>query len=194
MITLETFASLNIPYLRSKISEIDLRPISNCILNEMYRGYFCGEVGSEHYKLLAFLSLHFNNSYIYDIGTHIGGSSIALSQNKNNIVISYDVVDAKEIQNPPSNIIYHIGDFMRDEEVLSSPLIFIDVDHNGKDEISFHEFFLKNNYKGIVIWDDIHLNSEMKDFWMSVKNPKLDLTSLGHATGTGMIFYNSESP
>lgn len=191
MITFDAFTSLNFGYLRSHISQINLKPYAECIQNETYRNYFCGEVGEEHYKLLAFLSQQINNSQIYDIGTHIGGSSIALAHNKNNIVISYDVVNVRDIKNPPSNIIYHLGDFMKDPEVLSSPLIFIDADHNGIDELQFHNFFLRNKYRGIVLWDDIHLDQNMKDFWRTVENPKFDLTSLGHKTGTGLILYGS---
>ena len=189
MIPIEQFKSLNFGFLRSQINSINLTQSSLAIQNELYRGYYLQEAGSEHYKLLAYLSTFFNDCQLFDIGTHIGGSSIALAYNPRNIVISYDVEDCKQLSNPPMNIIYEIGDFKLDKEVLSSPLVFIDTNHNGADEMEFHEFFLKNNYRGVVLWDDIHLNPAMKNFWHSVQTPKLDLTGIGHGTGTGMILY-----
>lgn len=190
MIPFEHFKQLNYEFLRNKINSIDLRPYSSAIQNETYRKYFIKNAGAEHYKLLAFFSMCFENHQLFDIGTHIGGSSIALAFNSKNVVVSYDVVNCRELQNPPSNIIYEIGDFRLDSEVLSSPFIFIDVDHNGNDEIAFHEFFLKNKYRGVVLWDDIHLNPNMKHFWNSVELEKLDLTGIGHETGTGLVIYN----
>ena len=188
--TIDQFKNANLSFLRHKINSIDLNPISHIIQNELYRGYFIQEAGSEHYKLLAFLSSLFNDCQLFDIGTHIGGSSIALAYNPNNLVISYDIDNFTELKDPPSNIHFQIGDFRKDDDVLSSPLIFIDAHHNGTDEKEFHQFFLNNNYKGVVLWDDIYLNPEMRDFWGSVTTEKYDLTAVGHGTGTGMIIYS----
>lgn len=190
MFPIELFKELNYGFLKTKINSIDLKPSSVAIQNEMYRGYYIQDAGSEHYKLLAFLSTFFEDCQLYDIGTHIGGSSIALAYNPKNFVVSYDIENYRQLNNPPPNIMYEIGDFRLDKEVLDSPLIFIDTNHNGADEKEFHEFFLQNNYRGVVLWDDIHLNPEMKDFWNSVQTPKLDLTGVGHGTGTGIIFYD----
>jgi hypothetical protein len=85
---------------------------------------------------------------------------------------------------------YKIGDFRFDSELLASPFIFIDVDpHDGIQEKAFHEFFLTVRYKGITLWDDIHLTPVMEQWWNSIESHKVDLTKLGHASGTGMIVY-----
>lgn len=189
MFTVEHFKQLNYAYLADKINAISLKNSSEYITNDLYRSYYLKNAGSEHYKLLAFFSTLFNDCQLFDIGTHIGGSSIAMSYNPKNIVVSYDIVNCRELRNPPKNIMYEVGDFRLDSDVLNSPFIFIDADHNGKDEWEFHNFFLSKRYKGVILWDDIHLNPDMRYFWSLVKNEKYDLTGLGHETGTGMIFY-----
>jgi len=92
----------------------------------------------------------------------------------------------------PHNVEYRIGDFREDPDVLKSPFILIDVDpHDGIQEKEFHEFFLKNKYRGLVAWDDIHLPL-MNPWWNSINEPnvkKVDLTRVGHHSGTGLLIY-----
>ena len=45
---------------------------------------FLGPIGKEHYKLLAYLSTLFNDTYFIDIGTNYGNSALALSYNNTN--------------------------------------------------------------------------------------------------------------
>ena len=45
---------------------------------------------------------------------------------------------------------------------------------------------LKNKNKKILIIDDI-LFVNMIDFWRNIKSPKLDASSLGHWSGTGIV-------
>ena len=49
-----------------------------------------------------------------------------------------------------------------------------------------------NNFKFITIWDDIHLNEEMKIFWHGVGQNKMDVSDYGHITGTGIIFFSDD--
>ena len=66
-------------------------------------GYgFYDNAGTEHYKLLAYLSTLMNNKTILDIGTYQGGSALALSYNPKNKVIS---VDIKHQINPKINLL-----------------------------------------------------------------------------------------
>ena len=57
-------------------------------------------------------------------------------------------------------------------------------------EISFYEHLKKMNYKGYLLLDDIFLNSEMMSFWKNIELDKLNITQLGHSTGTGVVFFN----
>ena len=145
--------------------------------------------GIEHYALLRCVSEYYQGRTLYEIGTYHGSSSLALSQG-HNTVKSWDIVNVRKILNPPSNIEYCLGDFRADPAVLLSPCIFIDVDpHDGIQERQFHEFLLQHRYQGLVIWDDVHLNPAMSQWWHSVQNIRVDLTALGHSTGTGMVYY-----
>lgn len=48
-----------------------------------------------------------------------------------------------------------------------------------------------NNYKGLVVWDDIFLNQDMIDIWNSIPNDeKVDITKYGHFSGTGLWAMN----
>jgi len=128
-----------------ELSNIDLSPMAWMMDNTKYRDFFLGDAGKEHYKLLAYISLCFEGETIYDIGTHFGNSSLALAYCKKSKIISYDIVDIKQIINSPDNVEYRIGDFTEDLAVLRSPFVFIDVDpHDGIQESNFHEFFLNN--------------------------------------------------
>lgn len=53
------------------------------------------------------------------------------------------------------------------------------------------QFLLQRDYQGIVMLDDIYLNSNMDALWASLGGPglcKYDLTDWGHTiAGTGML-------
>ena len=146
--------------------------------------------GDNHYILLTAAARYFQTATLVEVGTYHGSGALALSQSDNR-VISYDLENVRRIVHSPANVEYRLGDFRDDAElILNSPLIFVDVDpHDGVQERAFHQWFLDNGYRGLVIWDDIHLNDAMKAWWRNVGNVKTDLTSLGHWSGTGLIHY-----
>jgi predicted O-methyltransferase YrrM len=146
-------------------------------------------VPKEHYKLMAFLSRRIDNQTIYDIGTYRGLSAIAMAANPTNKVISYDIENFVETGTPP-NVEFRIGDCYQDAELLKSPLILLDVDpHDGLFEPKFVNWLVENNYKGTVVFDDIHLNEQMQLFWDNVTVEKYDLTDYGHYSGTGILVF-----
>ena len=173
------------------IKKIDLTHLKNYATNT----HWLFQNKGEHYKLLAFLSSKLKNETIFDIGTYEGNSALALALGENKVV-SYDIINCRTIKSKPNNIEFVIGDFRNDSKILSSPLILIDVDpHDGIKEKEFHEFFISNNYKGVVLWDDIYFNDAMRNWWNSIKDDsvvKFDLSSIGHHSGTGMIVYGLE--
>jgi hypothetical protein len=143
----------------------------------------------EHYDLLSTISQQYNNIRIYDIGTYKGQSALALSSNQTNLVISYDIRYFVHVKQP-SNMEVRIGNFYHDSEMLKSPLIMFDIDpHNGNDERQFVDNLISQNYKGTVVFDDIHLNDGMKKFWSSITQEKHDYTHLGHWSGTGVVIF-----
>lgn len=157
--------------------------------------------GQEHYHLLKQLSTQINEKEIFDIGTWMGASALALAFNQTNTVHSFDLIHSYSLTKR-SNIVYHLANIVTDtpdrelwkERILASPLIFLDIDpHEGKDEYIFYEWLRDNNYKGVLICDDIHHFEGMRtNFWSKIPNEfKTDLTSQGHWSGTGKVQFTS---
>ena len=167
---------------------IDLRKINFVSTDTELQGYIDGMPGQEHYRLLCLLSTWFDNTVLYELGTYKGGSSLCLAYNKSNRVITYDV-DYQLTVEKQSNIEYRLGDYRNDKSLLDSPLIFVDTTHDGQFEWDCYNYLINNNYRGLTIWDDIHLNDEMKSFWNKVTHEKHDLSKFGHWSGTGAIVF-----
>jgi hypothetical protein len=178
----------------NKIKEIDLDRYKL----DMKDMEFFGDCGRQHYRLLMYLSNQFNDVDIFDIGTHRGSSALALSHNKNNRVYSFDIENRpKNYKNKPENVEfvqYDLFDFSNNsislwkDKILKSPLIFLDIDpHDGILEYNFYQFLLENNYKGLLILDDINYFEGMRIMWSKINTNKLDLTKLGHWSGTGLV-------
>jgi len=155
---------------------------------------------TEHYKLLAYLSVFFNDETIVDIGTYRGLSALALSYNISNKVITYDIIDNfsgyKDIITPENreNIEFRIKDCRNDKEIFKKTnFIMLDVDpHDGIQERDFFKFFEEIEYEGIILLDDIHLNEPMNNFWNNIKQTKYDLTEYGHWSGTGIVLFGNK--
>ena len=62
--------------------------------------------------------------------------------------------------------------------------------HDGIQEEDFNQWLQHHNYKGAVIWDDIHIGNPMIDWWNRLTVEKYDFTKSGHHSGTGLTIYN----
>lgn len=170
--------------------------------------------GKEHYYFLAAFSMQLKKCKIIELGTHCGRSAIALNygnlkMDNQNIIYTYDIKN--HITNElfkGTNINYKLEDLFNPiirehnrEHILSSDIIFIDVDpHEGTVEYDMYIWLKNNNYKGLILYDDIHLDeghygvytgNSMKKFWSKVdNNHKIDLTTVGHWSGTGLVCFN----
>jgi hypothetical protein len=176
---------------------------SNYSFNSDDTKEFFDKPGTQHYRLLTYISTLYNNKNIIDIGTHRGSSSLALSYNKTNTIYTFDVIDkVNESIKKVDNIKFQIEDiFDKDifnkwkDIILSCPFIFLDVDpHNGTMEYALFILLQDIDYKGFLICDDIWYFKEMRDnFWYKVSsNLRYDLTDVGHWSGTGIIAFNSD--
>jgi len=150
---------------------------------------------NEHYKLLKYISLQYNNIIILDLGTACGHSALALSQNKNNKIITYDLDKRSDLIDNISNIERVLLDCnLIDNTIIeSASVILLDIDpHDGSQEIRFYNKLKTTKFKGILFCDDINLNDGMKDFWETVIEEKYDISDLGHFSGTGLINFGDE--
>jgi hypothetical protein len=174
---------------RVNISNIALSGYTKYVANMEHLQYFLDDNFKEHYKLIAYISSLFNDATIFDVGTNLGYSALALSYNSTNIIVSYDIVKSRELYHSEElhNIDFRIGDVLQDKRLLQAQLIMLDTFHDGVFEKKFYEFLKKEKYKGLLFLDDIHLNEPMKKFWDSISEPKEDLTDVGHWSGSGLV-------
>jgi len=145
------------------------------------------------YRLYAHLSTLFDDGVILDIGTLYGSSALALSYNTKNHVKSYDLSEKSKIAQrmERDNIDWNIMDFREDESIEwdKVKMIVIDTNHTGDQEVEFMKFLIAKDWKGIMCFDDIHLNRAMIDFWECFdEDIREDVTKLGHGV------FNAESP
>ncbi len=174
------------------ISFVNLTPLSRFVADPGDLGYFLDTSFKEHYRLLSYLSTFYDGETLFDIGTYKGYSALALSYNANNRVVSYDIVDQRKINGSEKldRIEFRIGDVLQDPGLLQTPLILLDIGHDGVSERRIYDYLDNNSYKGILLLDDIHLNPAMVEFWESIQRPKRDITEVGHVTGTGIVFFD----
>jgi hypothetical protein len=151
--------------------------------------YFHLFSGSEHYRLLMYVSSILDDEILFDVGTNRCMSAIALSFNKKNKVKSYDIEQVLTKNPILENVNFCIGDSREDGDILSSKFIFLDVYHDGEYENKFYNFLLENKWKGLLMLDDIHLNAPMKNFWQNISEKKIDITKKGHWSGTGLVVF-----
>jgi hypothetical protein len=164
--------------------------------NKKNFNYFNLETGKEHYKLLSYIASYMNKDLpIIDIGTYFGFSAAALNFYGNK-VITYDVCDwipdeeisIKKNENIQMKIMNCINDM---DDISKSEFIVLDIDpHNGDEEGVIMKALLDNGFKGILLLDDIKLNEDMLKFWNDIELPKIDITSVGHWSGTGIVIYS----
>jgi hypothetical protein len=106
-------------------------------------------------------------------------------------VYSFNLHDELQLKKKPNNIEFIIDNVINgkyDKILSESKIILLDTFHDGTFENEFLNYLKRINYSGTLILDDIHLNNEMKLFWDGLNDDKLDLTNIGHQTGTGVVF------
>jgi predicted O-methyltransferase YrrM len=159
----------------------------------------------EHYKLLSALVEELKPTTILEIGTFTGLSALAMLPvlPKDSKLITFDIVPWKEIENTYfqakdfedarfSQIVSDLTQMANAKKYESllqtADFIFIDAAKDGMMEKklfeNLREVGLKKN--ALLMFDDIRLWN-MLAFWHEITYPKLDLTSFGHWTGTGLL-------
>jgi predicted O-methyltransferase YrrM len=163
----------------------------------------------EHYKLLAALALVLKPRRVIEIGTFQGLSALALkgSLPPEGEVITVDIVPWQQIHGSsfrPSDfedgrLRQVIGDlanrefFAKFEDTLTKcDVLFVDAPKNVIFERTLiqHLSGIRLPDHALVLFDDIR-QWNMLEIWRKIDRPKLDLTSFGHWTGTGIVDWNA---
>ncbi len=188
-------------------SDIDLRHLHDrSATARQYLSNFPGE----HYQLLASLVKCLNPSRVTEIGTYTGLSALTMlttlgAQAK---LTTYDVVPWDKIEGSAlrssdfadKRLEQRIGDladpqfYKQNQDVLlESDVIFVDGPKDGRFEPAFIDLLLKTPRKtrALLMFDDIRLWNMLR-VWAELPLPKLDLTSFGHWSGTGICWLGGE--
>ena len=172
----------------------------------------CGDTDSrwvqtwpgEHYKLLAALVEDLKPSVAVEIGTFKGQGTLALmARSSTTTVVTYDLVAWRDIPGSAlrdadfdsGRVEQRLGDLGEDDYLAaqldtlrSADLIFIDGPKDGAWEQRAVPKILSalTDRKRLVVFDDIRLMA-MIQLWWDLPYPKLDATSFGHWSGTGLL-------
>ena len=169
-----------------------------------YNGANIFDIGTWHGSSAIALSYSSNNVvYSYDIAAQ-------RSNTKTPFNVAFQIQDLLELERYAKT---DLGDMssidkeryfpdMRTYRYLQySPLVLIDVhnvetgNHDGVLEQQFYDLLVLVGFRGVAIFDDIHLTPETRKFWDGVTLEKMDVTHLGHGAwnaGTGIIFFDSQ--
>jgi predicted O-methyltransferase YrrM len=166
----------------------------------------------DHYRLLAALVQELNPQTVLEIGTFKGLSALAMLcyLPPNAQLTSFDIVPWQKIPGtflrPPD---FASGNFrqivcdLQDPEncrahaalLQSAELIFIDGPKDGVFEDRLLDNFTSIGLRPhtLLVFDDIRIWN-MLETWLRIQCPKLDVTSIGHYTGTGLVDWVPQQP
>ena len=193
------------------VKSLDISHLYNIALNQ------CDwhEAGECEYRLYAHLSTFFNNTTILDVGTRTGGSALGFSYNESNQVISYELQEQGASAIKKDNITWKLMDFRNDDTINWNhvSIIMIDVDpHDGLQEVEMMDFLKEKGWSGLLVLDDIDtpLSRELRSaiprlqhckgnlwpaieqMWNNIDEPKIDVSEVGHMSGTGIVNFGSK--
>ena len=167
---------------------------------------FLNEFPGEHYRILSSIVNVTNAREVIEIGTYTGLGTLSIKEGFANSgkISTFDLVAWNKL-NLDSHFIDEdfregsieqiIGDLSDNNffeknfnKLNNANIIFMDAPKDDNFEYKMMRLFLKlDKKKGkLLILDDIKFIN-MIDLWRSVKSPKIDLSSFGHWTGTGVI-------
>lgn len=154
----------------------------------------------KHYRLLNAIAKIRKPKVIVEIGTFTGMSAFAFFKNHKGVIYSFDLKSYKSFQNHiDKNVEKRFIQFLVDlskfinfkkyQNILNkADIIFLDAPKDGFFEYKLIKFLtkLKKKKKKILIIDDIKFYN-MLNLWDKIESPKIDLTSLSHWSGTGIV-------
>ena len=165
----------------------------------------------EHYHLLTAICLLLRPSTIWEFGTDTGMSTVALLEclGSEGKIYTVDIDSWESKQHPwlrsddfrSGRVTQVISDmkaaelFVRCRDSMTDAgLIFVDGPKDGSTETAFLELLTTVPFQRnpIIVFDDIRLMN-MVFVWRSIQRPKMDMTSFGHWSGTGLVDWSSSA-
>lgn len=171
--------------------------------NEEQRGWL-NEWPGNHYRLLAALVDTLKPEVIVEVGTFTGMGALALMEHAPTTgrLVTFDIVPWTEVgeavlrKEDFGPLEQRIGDlanentFRQNADLLADgDLFFVDGPKDGVFEQRFLPRLLdlrRGQKPGLLVLDDIRLMNMVR-YWHELDAPKLDITSFGHWSGTGLV-------
>jgi len=158
----------------------------------------------EHYKLLAGLIMEMQPKLVVEIGTSTGLSALTIKKflPAGSRIVTYDIVPWQEFPDTALKagdlddaLEQRIAD-LSDAQVFAqhvdflkkADFIFIDAAKDSTQEDRFIANFntVKFDTRPVFMFDDVRLWNMLRT-WRNIQRPKLDITSFGHWSGTGLV-------
>ena len=157
----------------------------------------------EHYRLLKAIAKITNPSVLVEVGTYTGMGSVAIMQGQEQgILYTFDILPWNKFQTHLTNREFEKNKIIQILDDLSNSkafethrgildraeIIFMDAPKDGVFEYRFLQLLstLQPKKNKLLILDDIRFIN-MVDLWVSIESPKLDVSSFGHWSGTGLV-------
>lgn len=171
---------------------------------------FANAFPGDHYRLLAGLVYNLSRTKgplsLVDIGTHYGTSArvmLDFSSPEDKVTtfdvtpwVDYETTYLTEEDFASGRLVQHLDDikesdnFKKHSELLvNADFIMCDGPKDGVFERTVYSLLSTLNFPSKPRWlllDDIRFTSEMTS-WRLICSPKVDLTSFGHFSGTGLV-------
>ena len=168
---------------------------------------FVNAFPGDHYRLLAGLLTSLRPRSIVDIGTHMGtGTRVMLDYAPKARIDTFDLTPWDEFEKTflteadfvenGGQVKQHLVDLSDSDEFVKfsallqqADFIMVDACKDGVFEEKFYSLLSTLNMENktrYMLLDDIRFTSELLS-WRRIESPKIDLTSFGHFTGTGLV-------
>ena len=163
----------------------------------------------EHYKLLAGFVAMLQPRSVIEIGTFTGISALCLKKYlpAEGTLTTFDLVPWREFKDTVLNaddfadgkLRQIIADLAQPDEfnkhtalLAEAEFLFIDGPKDRRFEPAVAKLLSTVKFKKTpwVVFDDIR-DRNMLAFWRELDKPKLDISSFGHWTGTGLVYWEN---
>jgi predicted O-methyltransferase YrrM len=159
----------------------------------------------EHYHLLTAICRLLMPTTVWEFGTDTGMSTVALLEgvDPGARIYTVDIDSWKSKQGPwliaddfSSGQVTQVVSDMKAPDLFEryrdnmagAELVFVDGPKDGFTEAAFLTLLATVPFRRhpIIVFDDIRLMNMLRT-WRSIQHPKMDLTSFGHWSGTGLV-------
>jgi len=143
-----------------------------------------------YYRFLYLLAQRMKPPVMVELGTMQGLGAMCMAKgNPDGRVIAIDknVADVHPACIMP-NVKYLKQDSLQEYNVNDIGILFIDTEHNGRALLEYEAWKDRMAKGGVILFDDITLNQEMREFWegFNPEGQKIDLLEL-HGFGFGAV-------